>query len=132
MQLNFEKLAQGTANLNEQLLEDILYEVALTELENDVPEKVTMARALAETGGDTGQAALQYPKLRVIRLKAELLQYNKDKRSKTIENSVKRISFEIGGLINDIFDFIGPSEDAVKRKKTSFDEAFLWDDDLKD
>ena len=38
MRLNIEKLAQGTADLNDQLLEDTLYEVALTELENDVPE----------------------------------------------------------------------------------------------
>lgn len=33
MHLNIEALANGTANLNEQLLEDTLYEVALAELE---------------------------------------------------------------------------------------------------
>lgn len=131
MRLNIEKLAQGTADLNDRLLEDTLYEVALTELENDVPENITMARALAETGGDTKQAALQYPKLRVLRLKAELQQYKKFRRSKTIKNSVKRIRFEISDLINEFFDFIGPSEDTSKRQKTSFDQAFQWDDDLK-
>ena len=49
--------------------------------------------------------------------------------SKTIERSVKRISFEIGDLVKDVFDFIDPTTDSLKNKKTSFDKAFLWDDD---
>ena len=129
MKVNLEKLAHCTAHLNEQLLEDTLYEVALTELQNDAPEHITMARALAAADGDTKQAALQYPQLRVVRLKAELKQYKKDARSKTVERSVKRISFEIGDLVKDVFDFIDPTTDSLKNKKTSFDKAFLWDDD---
>ena len=125
MQLNIEALAQGTANLNEQLLEDTLYEVALAELENNIPENITMARALAKANGDTEKATLKYPELRIVRLKAEISQYNKDARSKTVEASVTKI----GPIIKDFFDFIGPSADTVKRQKTSFDEAFLWDED---
>ena len=80
MHLNLENLAQGTSGLNHQLLEDTLYEVALTELKNEIPEQITMSRALAEARGDIQQAVLQYPKLRVIRLKAELKQYKKETR----------------------------------------------------
>ena len=129
MQVNIEKLALGTTGLNDQLLEDTLYEVALTELQNDAPEHITMARALAAADGDTKQAALQYPQLRVVRLRAELQQYKKDAKFKTIERSVKRIGFEIGDLVKDVFDFIDPTTDSLKNKKTSFDKAFLWDDD---
>lgn len=128
MHLNIESLANGTANLNEQLLEDTLYEVALAELENNVPEKITMARALANADGDTELAMLKYPELRIIRLKAELSQFRKDTRSKTIEQSVTKISH----MMNDFFDTITPSADRadkVKKKRTSFDEAFSWDED---
>jgi hypothetical protein len=129
MHLNLENLAQGTSGLNQQLLEDTLYEVALTELKNEIPEKVTMSRALSEARGDIQQAALQYPKLRVIRLKAELKQYKKETRSITAKRSLARIKFEISDLINDIFGLTGPNEKAQKNKKTSFDDAFLWDED---
>ena len=129
MHLNLENLAQGTSGLNHQLLEDTLYEVALTELKNEIPEQITMSRALAEARGDIQQAVLQYPKLRVIRLKAELKQYKKETRSTTVKRSMARIQFEINDLINDIFDFRGPTEKARKNKKDSFDDAFNWDAD---
>ena len=65
MKLDIEKLASELQGLKGQLYDDALYEIALMEIELEIPDHITLARALSKAEGDKSKVVLHYPELRV-------------------------------------------------------------------
>lgn len=127
MRLDLEKLARETDGLSGQVYEDILYSVAMSELENDIAERITWQRALVEVGGDQDRAALAYPALRVRRMISELENYRKAERKLAVQKNIKKTTSFFKWLVSN------PGETTSKTPKrnpsTAWDKYF-YDDDI--
>ena len=119
MRLDLEKLARETDGLDGQVYEDILYSVAMSELEYDIAERITWKRALAEAGGDQDRAALAYPALRVRRLISELENYRKAEIKLAVQKNIKKTK--------SFFKWLVSNPDETKSKIHKGNRSAAWD-----
>ncbi len=130
MLLDLERLEAATRALSGQLYEDALYEIALKEIEFEVPDFVTMARAMSKADGNPNRAVLYYPELRVIKLKAEMAPIRSTARQSRFIDFFKEVADPITNFFTEV---PRPHAAAIHRKKSvapkrnSFDDEFLKD-----
>jgi hypothetical protein len=130
MQLDLERLEAATRALRGQLYEDALYDIALKEMELEVPDFVTMARVMSKADGNPNRAVLDYPELRVIKLKAEIAAIRSTARQSRVTDFFKEISDPITNFFREVTD---PHAAAIHKRKAaaaksnSFDDEFLKD-----
>ena len=102
MKVNQVRL-QELIKLGDRLSEDVLYEVAVNEVESDQFDKVAQSKALEEAQGDHQKARAFYIKQRVRRIRGELdneLLKIKDLKDKK-EAEIERNKIEVQKILDD-------------------------------
>ena len=131
MKLDIEKLASELQGLKGQLYDDALYEVALMEIELEVPDHITLVRALSKAEGDKSKAVLHYPELRVAKLKAEIDAAGGRGPTAGLKKIIKTITSD---SVMDLFREVANPQEAASGKRersekaqSSFNDEFLKD-----
>ena len=87
-----KKLLQDLAELSDRRLEDSIYEIALSEIENSKLDPVAQTKAFEEAEGDAQKARAFYTKHRVRRISDELKIFKAGLEASVVLNNQKRVA----------------------------------------